>query len=277
MRLPPAAAVPRASVWRGVGRVLCCAATGCTVGIDLGTTNSAVALLRDGVPVMVPNGNGNLTTPSVVAYTDDGVIVGDDALSQARSNVGNTLHSFKRFLGRSLNQVERDAEAVGFNVVGGEDGGVAFVCPASPEPVAPEEASAAMLRQLVADAEKFAGTAVTSAVITVPAYFTEKQRAATRVAAALAGLDRVALLSEPVAACLAYGLSGAVGTVLVFDLGAGTFDVRAPPALPAPPAFPPHQPSRPTSLPAAQEAEPQLPCARSFLAPPAARLHGGAA
>eukprot|EP00966_Prymnesium_polylepis_P068678 1595360-Prymnesium_polylepis.1 len=206
-------------------RALCCAAAA-TIGIDLGTTNSAVATIADGQPFVIPNAQGNPTTPSVVAFTaQGGVLVGDEALEQASANVENTLHSAKRFIGRSPKQVAEDAAAVGFTVGTDDEGEVAFLCPARPAPLAPEEVCAAVLAQLVADAESRLGTAVRSAVITVPAYYNERQRVATLTAAEIAGLHDVTLLSEPVAACLAYGVGGATGRVLVFDLGAGTFDV----------------------------------------------------
>jgi len=173
-----------------------------------------VATIADGQPFVIPNAQGNPTTPSVVAFTaQGGVLVGDEALEQASANVENTLHSAKRFIGRSPKQVADD------------EGEVAFLCPARPAPLAPEEVCAAVLAQLVADAESRLGTAVRSAVITVPAYYNERQRVATLTAAEIAGLHDVTLLSEPVAACLAYGVGGATGRVLVFDLGAGTFDV----------------------------------------------------
>lgn len=163
-------------------------------------------------------------TPSVVAFTPQGTVVGEAALDQASSNVMNTLHSVKRFMGRSPKQTAQDAATVGFPVVARGDR-VAFACPALESPLSPEEVSAAVLVQLISEAEQELGTPIRSAVITVPAYFDTHQRSATLAAAALAGLDRTHLLSEPVAACLAYGVSGGCGKVLVFDLGAGTFDV----------------------------------------------------
>ena len=206
-----------------LARVLCCAGAA-TIGIDLGTTNSAVEMIVDGQPVVVPNALGNPTTPSVVAFTSEGgVLVGEEAVAQASTNVQNTLHSVKRFIGRSLKQVAQDAAAFGFAVTTDEEGELAFRCPARPELLAPEEVSAAVISQLLLDAEGRLGMAVQSAVITVPAYFSERQRIATRTAAEIAGLRDVTLLSEPVAACLAYGVGGATGRVLVFDLGAGTY------------------------------------------------------
>ncbi|KAL3912734.1 MAG: hypothetical protein SGPRY_008233 [Prymnesium sp.] len=198
--------------------------TALVVGIDLGTTNSAVAAVIDGTAHLIPNRVGQPTTPSMVAILPEGVLVGQSAADQASSNVQNTLHSAKRFIGRSSAQVARDISSVGFTV-GSEDEEVAFFCPARAEPLAPEEVSAAVLSQLIADAENHLQARVTSAVITVPAYFNERQRIATTSAARIAGIEEISLLSEPVAACLAYGMGGATGRVLVFDLGAGTFDV----------------------------------------------------
>ena len=202
------------------------ALTGCTVGIDLGTTNSAVAVLRDGKPVIVPNRHGETSSPSVVAYTAEGALVGQDALAQAATNPENTIIGAKRFLGKNLKAVKVDVERAAFAVAnGGGAGGVAFLCPAAPAPLAPEAVCAQVLQELLADVERFAGEPAKRAVVTVPAYFSNAQKEATRAAATLAGLEEVQLLSEPVAASLAYGLSGSTGTVVVFDLGAGTFDV----------------------------------------------------
>lgn len=192
---------------------------GCTVGIDLGTTNSAIAVLRDGKPLMVPNRHGETTTPSVVAYTADGVLVGQDALEQAAANPKNTIIGAKRFIGKQLSGVRIDAARAAFDV-GDDECGVVFLCPAAPAPLAPEAVGAELLLELLRDAERFVGEPVARAVVTVPAYFGKGQREAT-----LAGLQDVSILSEPVAASLAYGLGGSTGTVVVFDLGAGTFDV----------------------------------------------------
>ena len=195
-----------------------------TIGIDLGTTNSAVAVLKNGAPVLVPNRRGELTTPSVVAYTAGGVLVGADALEQAASNSANTVTAAKRFIGRPFDAVGEDAARVGVAVGAADGGGVAFSVAAA-APVTPEEVGAQVLLELLRDVEAFAGEPASRAVLAVPAYFDDEQRAATLTAAALAGLDEVTLLAEPVAACVAHGLSGATGRVLVFDLGAGTFDV----------------------------------------------------
>ena len=216
-------------------RALCCAALagepshrpGSTVGIDLGTTNSAIAILDGGSPSMVPNARGELTTPSVVAYTEDGaVLVGAAAIEQASTNVANTVFSAKRFIGRPWGRgTTQYIAGAGAKVHEGEEGEVLFACPAASEPVSAEEVSAQVLLSLLADAERQTGCRAERAVITVPAYFDDEQRFATMTAARLAGLTSIDLLAEPVAACLAHQLTGATGTVLVFDLGAGTFDV----------------------------------------------------
>ena len=202
-------------------------APGSTVGIDLGTTNSAIAVFDgDGNPRVVPNVHGEMTTPSVVAYGADGsAMVGQEAIAHASTDVSNVVFSAKRFIGRPLRSVQSFVEAAGAPVREGVDGDVAFECPACTEPVAAEEVSAQVLRSLLADAERHTGQRADRAVITIPAYFDERQRLATLAAARLAGLAEVQLLAEPVAACVAHQLSGAVGTILVFDLGAGTFDV----------------------------------------------------
>ena len=204
---------------------------GATVGIDLGTTNSAVSILRDGVPSVVPNSRSQLTTPSVVAYMADGrVLVGDDALEQSASNALDTVHAAKRFIGRPYERVKDYARIAGVSVEADSESGAAmFNLPACDELLSPEAVSAALLGALLDDAERATGVRAQRAVITVPAYFDDRQCAATRAAAVLAGVADVSLLAEPVAACLAHqadqGAEGAEGLVLVFDLGAGTFDV----------------------------------------------------
>jgi molecular chaperone DnaK len=208
------------------GLFAACHAPGLTVGIDLGTTNSAVAILRDGSPELVKNRHGQTTTPSAVAFLTDGkVVVGDEAVTQSSQNVQNTVLAAKRYIGRSIEAVRQNAAGMGFKFVDDGDGGILFELPELSSPISPEECSAHILSNLLDDAEQATGRRATRAVITVPAYFTDRQRRSTRAAAALAGLDDVMLLAEPVAACLAHGLTGATGTVLVFDLGAGTFDV----------------------------------------------------
>jgi len=199
---------------------------GVTVGIDLGTTNSAIAVLRDGKPEIVPNKDGGLTTPSTVAFLPGGgVLVGEEAVKQAASNVANTFYAAKRFIGRPMKEVQPYINNVGFSVATNDNGDPLFHSPVLQEPIAPEEVSAQVLQSLIRDAERATGKNVARAVVTVPAYFDQRQRDATRAAAVLAGVTEVQLLPEPVAACLAHRLSGATGLVVVFDLGAGTFDI----------------------------------------------------
>ncbi|WP_214415308.1 molecular chaperone DnaK [Sphaerisporangium fuscum] len=195
------------------------------VGIDLGTTNSVIATTEDGQPVVIPNAEGQRTTPSVVAFTDTGErLVGQLARRQAILNPKGTLYSVKRFIGRRYDEVQSEINAVSFDVVPGPDGAVRFKV--KDKLYAPEEISALVLRKLVQDASKFLGEKITEAVITVPAYFNDAQRHATRDAGKIAGLEVMRIINEPTAAALAYGLDKkASETVLVFDLGGGTFDV----------------------------------------------------
>jgi len=195
------------------------------VGIDLGTTNSVIAAMEGGQPTVIPNAEGSRTTPSVVAFTDQGErLVGQLARRQAVLNPKGTIYSAKRFIGRRYDEVASELEAVSFNVVPGPDGTVRF--DVRGKQYAPEEISAQVLRKLVDDAGKFLGEKVTEAVITVPAYFNDAQRQATRDAGRIAGLEVLRIINEPTAAALAYGLDKRSNeTVLVFDLGGGTFDV----------------------------------------------------
>jgi molecular chaperone DnaK len=195
------------------------------VGIDLGTTNSVIATVEGGQPVVIPNAEGARTTPSVVAFTDQGDrLVGQIARRQAILNPKGTISSAKRFIGRRFEEVESEINAVGYDVVAGDDGMVRFLV--NGKQYAPEEVSALVLRKLVEDAGKFLGERVTEAVITVPAYFNDAQRQATKDAGRIAGLDVLRIINEPTAAALAYGLDKKSSeTVLVFDLGGGTFDV----------------------------------------------------
>jgi molecular chaperone DnaK len=195
------------------------------VGIDLGTTNSVIATTEDGHPMVIPNAEGSRTTPSVVAFTDQGeVLVGQMARRQAILNPKGTIYSAKRFMGRRFDEVHDEIKAVSFDVVAGPDGAVRFRV--KDKLYAPEEISAFVLRKLVADAAKFLGEKVTEAVITVPAYFNDAQRQATKDAGKIAGLEVLRIINEPTAASLAYGLDKKGSeTVLVFDLGGGTFDV----------------------------------------------------
>src|SRR6201991_1801783 len=195
------------------------------VGIDLGTTNSVIAATVDGQPTVRPNAEGSRTTPSVVAFTPQGErLVGQIARRQAILNPKGTIYSAKRFVGRHYDEVASEVNAVSFDVVPGPDGAVRFKV--QDRMYAPEEISALVLRKLAEDASKFLGERVTEAVITVPAYFNDAQRQATRDAGRIAGLEVLRIINEPTAAALAYGLDKkAHETVLVFDLGGGTFDV----------------------------------------------------
>jgi len=195
------------------------------VGIDLGTTNSVIAVLEGGDPTVIPNAEGSRTTPSVVAFTDQGErLVGQLARRQAILNPKGTITSAKRFIGRRFEEVESEAKAVSFDVVSGPDGMARF--DVRGKLYAPEEISALVLRKLAEDAGKFLGERVTKAVITVPAYFNDAQRTATKDAGKIAGLEVLRIINEPTAAALAYGLDKkGQETLLVFDLGGGTFDV----------------------------------------------------
>jgi molecular chaperone DnaK len=195
------------------------------VGIDLGTTNSVIAAVEGGHPTVIPNAEGSRTTPSVVAFTEQGErLVGQLARRQAILNPKGTIYSAKRFIGRRFDEVSSELNAVTFDVVAGPDGAVRFKV--RDRLYAPEEVSALVLRKLVEDASKFLGERVTEAVITVPAYFNDAQRQATKDAGRIAGLEVLRIINEPTAAALAYGLDKREHeTVLVFDLGGGTFDV----------------------------------------------------
>ena len=195
------------------------------VGIDLGTTNSVIAATQGGQTTVIPNAEGARTTPSVVAFTLQGErLVGQLARRQAILNPKGTIYSAKRFIGRRFDEVTSEMNAVSFDVVPGPDGAVRFEIQG--RLYAPEEISALVLRKLVEDASKFLGEKVTEAVITVPAYFNDAQRQATKDAGRIAGLEVLRIINEPTAAALAYGLDKKKSeTVLVYDLGGGTFDV----------------------------------------------------
>ncbi|MEU6574876.1 molecular chaperone DnaK [Streptomyces sp. NPDC046805] len=195
------------------------------VGIDLGTTNSVIAVWEGGEPTVVPNSEGNRTTPSVVAFTDTGErLVGQLARRQAILNPKGTIYSAKRFIGRHFDEISDEAKAVAYDVVPGDNGEARFKV--RDKLYAPEEISALVLRKLADDASKQLGERVTEAVITVPAYFNDAQRTATRDAGRIAGLEVLRIINEPTAAALAYGMDKKQHeTVLVFDLGGGTFDV----------------------------------------------------
>ena len=198
-----------------------------TVGIDLGTTNSVIAVIEAGEPVVIPNSEGSRTTPSVVAFTRSGErLVGQLARRQAAVNPENTVYSIKRFMGRRFAEVESERKIVPFKVKPGKDDRVVVEVPATGKEFTPEEISALILQKLKADAEAYLGEKVTDAVITVPAYFNDSQRQATKNAGQIAGLNVLRIINEPTAASLAYGLDKKENeTILVFDLGGGTFDV----------------------------------------------------
>src|SRR3954465_4072221 len=196
------------------------------VGIDLGTTNSVVASTTEGGQAeVIPNAEGQRTTPSVVAFTEDGQrLVGQVAKRQAILNPEATIYSAKRFIGRKWGEVDEESTIVSYKVVPGENDAVRFEVRG--KQYAPEEISAQILRKLADDAGKYLGERVTEAVITVPAYFNDAQRQATKDAGRIAGLEVLRIINEPTAAALAYGLDKQGSeTVLVFDLGGGTFDV----------------------------------------------------
>jgi len=195
------------------------------VGIDLGTTNSVIATVEGGHPTVIPNAEGSRTTPSVVAFTEQGErLVGQVARRQAILNPKGTIYSAKRFIGRRFEEVQSEINAVSYDVVPGPDGMARFEVRG--KHYAPEEISAMVLRKLAEDAGKFLGERVTEAVVTVPAYFNDAQRQATKDAGKIAGLEVLRIINEPTAAALAYGLDKKSDeTVLVFDLGGGTFDV----------------------------------------------------
>jgi molecular chaperone DnaK len=197
-----------------------------TIGIDLGTTNSCVAVLEGGEPAVIPNAEGGRTTPSVVAFTkDDQRLVGAPARRQQVTNPQNTIFSIKRFMGRKYDEVSEEMKIVPYEVVQGPNGDVRVKTEG--KDYAPPEISAMILQKLKADAESYLGETITDAVITVPAYFNNAQREATKDAGKIAGLNVLRIINEPTAASLAYGLDkeGADQTILVFDLGGGTFDV----------------------------------------------------
>jgi molecular chaperone DnaK len=201
---------------------------GKVVGIDLGTTNSVVAVMEGGKPVVIANAEGMRTTPSVVAFNKDGErLVGQMARRQSVLNPQNTFYAVKRFIGRKYAELNPDSKRVAYTVRrDAETGSVKLKCPRLNKDFAPEEISAMILRKLADEATRYLGESVTGAVITVPAYFNDSQRQATRDAGRIAGLEVLRILNEPTAASLAYGLDRADHqTVLVFDLGGGTFDV----------------------------------------------------
>jgi molecular chaperone DnaK len=196
-----------------------------TIGIDLGTTNSCVAVLEGGEPTVIPNAEGGRTTPSVVAFTKDGQrLVGAPAKRQSVTNPQNTIFSIKRFMGRKYSEVSEEMKIVPYEVVAGPNGDARVRV--EDKPYAPPEIAAMILQKLKTDSEAYLGEPVSDAVITVPAYFNNAQREATKDAGKIAGLNVVRIINEPTAAALAYGLDKESDqTILVWDLGGGTFDV----------------------------------------------------
>ncbi|NBX58309.1 MAG: molecular chaperone DnaK, partial [Gammaproteobacteria bacterium] len=201
---------------------------GKVIGIDLGTTNSCVAIMEGGKPRVIENSEGDRTTPSIVAFTkDDEVLVGQSAKRQAVTNPQNTLHAVKRLIGRRFDEkiVQKDIDMVPYKIVKA-DNGDAWI-EAQGKKMAPPEVSARVLMKMKKTAEDFLGEEVTEAVVTVPAYFNDSQRQATKDAGRIAGLNVKRIINEPTAAALAYGLdkSGGDRKIAVYDLGGGTFDV----------------------------------------------------
>src|SRR6187549_1307595 len=198
-----------------------------TIGIDLGTTNSCMAVLEGGEPTVIENSEGGRTTPSVVAFTQGGDrLVGTVAKRQAVTNPANTIFSIKRFMGRKEAEVREEESIVPYKVVSGPNGDARVE--AGGKQYSPPEISAMILQKLKADAEAYLGDTVDSAVITVPAYFNDDQRQATKDAGRVAGLDVKRIINEPTAAALAYGLDKEVDqTILVFEIGDGVFEVKS--------------------------------------------------
>src|SRR4030066_238744 len=195
------------------------------IGVDLGTTNSCVAVMEGGNPVVIPNSEGSRTTPSVVAFTKGGeVLVGQIAKRQAVTNPKHTISSIKRFMGRRFNEVEKEIKMAPYQVVAGPKGEVRIKV--EDKEYAPQEISAFILQKMKKTAEDYLGEKVTQAVITVPAYFNDAQRQATKDAGRIAGLEVLRIINEPTAASLAYGLDKKKDEqIAVFDLGGGTFDI----------------------------------------------------
>src|SRR5687767_3835655 len=195
------------------------------IGIDLGTTNSVVAVMEGKEAKVIPNAEGNRLTPSVVAYTDKGeTLVGEPAKRQAVTNPTRTVYSAKRFMGRRHSEVESEEKIVPYKVVGAANEYVKIK--AGDQEVTPQEVSAKVLRKLKEAAESYLGHKVNKAVITVPAYFNDAQRQATKDAGQIAGLEVARIINEPTAAAMAYGLDKKKEEkIVVFDLGGGTFDV----------------------------------------------------
>ena len=197
------------------------------VGIDLGTTNSVVAAIEGGQPTVITNSEGFRTTPSIVAYTKkEELLVGQIAKRQAVINPENTFFSVKRFIGCKENEISEESKELPYKVIGDINGNIKIKCSSLNKDFSPEEISAQVLRKLISDAKEYLGQDVTKAVITVPAYFNDSQRQATIDAGKIAGIEVLRIINEPTAASLAYGLDKKQNeTILVFDLGGGTFDV----------------------------------------------------
>ena len=195
------------------------------IGIDLGTTNSVVSIMDSGDPKIITNTEGGRTTPSVVAYTDSGDrLVGNPAKRQAVTNPNNTIYSAKRFVGMKFDEIKKEAESMPYDVKKSKSGMCEIVV--NGKPMTPQQVSAQVLLKLKESAEKYLGHEVSEAVITVPAYFNDSQRQATRDAGKIAGLEVKRIINEPTAAALAYGMDkGDDRKILVYDLGGGTFDV----------------------------------------------------
>ena len=195
------------------------------IGIDLGTTNSVVAIVENGQPVVIPNQEGARTTPSIVAFTEKGeIVVGQPAKNQMITNHDNTIYSAKRFIGRRLEETEKEVKMVSFKVKSGPHSDVRFATRSGD--FSPQEISARVLMKLKQAAEDYLGEKVDRAVITVPAYFNDSQRQATKDAGTIAGLKVERIINEPTAAALAYGLDKKKeGVIAVYDFGGGTFDI----------------------------------------------------
>jgi molecular chaperone DnaK len=200
---------------------------GKVIGIDLGTTNSVIAIIEGGKPQVIANIEGLRTTPSIVAYTKkEELLVGQIAKRQAVVNPENTFFSIKRFIGSKSDEISEKSKELPYKVIGDSKGNIKIECPNLNKTFSPEEISAQILRKLVNDASTYLGQKVTQAVVTVPAYFNDSQRQATKDAGKIAGLEILRIINEPTAASLAYGLDKKKDeTILVFDLGGGTFDV----------------------------------------------------
>jgi molecular chaperone DnaK len=195
------------------------------IGIDLGTTNSVVAVMEGGEPVVIPNSEGGRTTPSIVGFTKSGeILVGATAKRQMITNPNNTVYSIKRFMGRRLNEVPEESSMVPYKVKHGVN--ELAVVEAGGKDYTPQEVSAMILQKMKQTAEDYIGDKITDAVVTVPAYFNDSQRKATKEAGEIAGLNVLRIINEPTAASLAYGLDKKTNQkIAVYDLGGGTFDV----------------------------------------------------